>query len=474
MTNCGMQLHLDHNPRPMRRILLLASPFLAAAALAQQITNVTVSPSPLHECEVATFNVIGTAPSGMQITFINSSTGTNSLTLVLQASGPSSGSSPFNDPVGPFGPFTEGDYALTISLEYNGNITSTWNGNFTVLAADLPDVGDFTSISVCSNAAPFQLISRLDGSPDPGGIWLDPMLNVVASGTFTPGTSLVGDYQYYFPLPAPCIPDYQSLEISYLPNGFAGENASVTICTVAGLDPVDLFTQIGGTPDAGGTWTGPNTTGIFTPGESAPGAYVYHVAGIAPCEGTSATVTVIGGPPSDAGVGDSANYCFDEAAADLFNHIIGGAHTGVWYGPDWSPIGFYSQVVDVATYGAGNYAYIVETAPCPSDTTYAHVTLDGPPCTLGLPAEEAAIAGMRAMPNPSSGTVTVEITREHPVAGQSIEVLDVNGRTLSRTALDAMGTVVRQTLDISPLAPGAYILRMSGGGGATTLPLLVQ
>lgn len=458
----------------MRLILIVASAFAATAALAQQITNVTVSPNPLHECEIATFHVIGTAPPGMQFTFVNSSIDANSLTLVIQASGGPSGSSAFNNPVGPYGPLTEGAYALTISLEYNGTITSTWTGNFTVLPADLPDVGEFTMIDVCNNAAPFQLISRLDGSPDPGGIWLDPMLNVVANGSFVPGISQEGDYQYYFPLPAPCEPEYQSLQILYLPNSSAGEDASVTLCTLAGLAPVDLYTQLGGSPDQGGTWTGPNTTGTFIPGTSLPGPYVYHVEGIAPCAGPTATVTVTGAPPSNPGTGDSTSYCFDEAAADLYNHIIGGDNTGVWYGPDWSPIGFFSQVVDVATYGAGNYAYIVTTTPCPSDTSYVNVTLDGPPCTLGLPSKTTPIAAMRAMPNPSNGTVTVEITREHPVEGQYIELLDVNGRTLSRTALNAMGAEVRQALDISGLAPGAYILRLTGGRDAATLPLLVQ
>ena len=462
-------------PFTMRYALFLASSLVAVTgALAQQITNVTVTPGPFHECQLATFHVSGTAPSNMHFDFVNSSFGVNSISLVIEASGAASGSSPYNKVVGPSGPFDQGVYALSVSLEYNGTITSTWTGNLTVLPADPPDLGEPTSVVICDNLAPFQLITQLNGTPDPGGVWLDPMLNVVPNGTFVPGTSPAGDYQYYFQVPPPCVPEFQNLNISYLPNNSAGQSISITLCTVAGLPPVDLFTQLGGTPDAGGTWTGLNTTGIFIPGVSLPGEYVYHVTGIAPCLDPAATVTVIGGPASNPGIGDSATYCDYETQADLFNYITGADETGIWYGPDGSGIGFFSQFVDVSSSGAGNYAYVVTDAPCPADTAYVNVTLLGPPCTLGIPAWQARNDRMRVMPNPSNGVATVEINRARPAQGQFIEVWDVNGKVLLRTAVRSMDTTVRQALDVSSLAPGAYLLRLTGGQGATTLPLMVQ
>lgn len=460
----------------MRPALLLASAFFTASvALAQQITNVTVTPNPVHECEQFTFHIMGTAPPGMSFTFVNNNITGNSITLGIEASGPASGSSSFNNPLGPYGPLNAGTYALSIGLQYNGVATPAWTGSLTVLPADPPNIGEYTAISICNNAAPFSLLSRLDGSPDPGGVWLDPQLNVVVGGQFIPGTSPLGDYLYYFPVPPPCVPDYQSLSITYLPNSSAGANSAVSLCTVAGLAPVDLFGLLGGTPDAGGTWTGPNTTGIFTPGVSPAGQYVYHVPGIAPCPDPAATVTVTGIPASNPGTGDSAVYCFDETAADLFNHISGADGSGVWYGPDFSPIGFFQQVVDVSYYGPGNYAYIVTAAPCPADTAYVPVTLDGPPCTLGIQARQGSPDGLHVMPNPASREVMVEVQRAHPASGQFMELCDVSGKVVLHEKLDAVSGSVQRRLDLSGLAPGAYVLKLAGGAGSTaTQRLMVE
>jgi hypothetical protein len=239
---------------------------------------------------------------------------------------------------------------------------------------------------------------------------------------------------------------------------------------------VDLFPLLGGTPDAGGTWTGPggSNNGTFVPGTSQPGPYVYHVPGIAPCPEATATITVIGAPPSNPGVGDSAWYCFDETAANLNDDVTGEDNTGVWYSPTGLGITFYDQPIDVSSYGSGNYAYVVATPPCPADTAFVYVTLEGPPCTIGIQQHAAQGNRFTVSPNPATDLAVVEIERDRAIAGERLEVLDVNGKLLLRQAIGGTDLLVRRTLDLSGLAPGAYLLRWAGGERTVTQRLMLQ
>ncbi len=70
-----------------------------------------------------------------------------------------------------------------------------------VLLMSLPlglmaDPGESTSISVCNQHNPFQLIDALQGNPSPGGAWVDPSGVDVPDGTFVPGVSEGGTYTY--------------------------------------------------------------------------------------------------------------------------------------------------------------------------------------------------------------------------------------------------------------------------------------
>lgn len=460
----------------MRKALPVAlTLFITSAASAQHINNVTWTP-PVRACSQVTFQVLGTAPPGMQFTFLNTSVTSNTISFVIEASGPASGSSSFNKPVGPVGPFAEGTYALSVGLQYNGTITSTWTGTLIVLPAIPHNLGEPNEVTVCPNAASFSLFSRLLGTPEPGGNWIDPQMQPVTNGMFVPGTSQAGLYLYYFPTLAPCEQEYQYLTVLYAPNNSAGSNTTVTLCTAAGSPSVALFPLLGGTPDAGGTWTGPgaNTSGTFIPGTSLPGQYVYHVTGIAPCPDPTATLTVIGGPPSNPGIPDSAFYCYNETAAVLNNHLTGEGQNGFWFSPSGLGITWYGQPVDVSVYGAGNYAYVVTVAPCPADTAYVPVTLIGPPCTLGIPEEKVAAWEVRLLPNPASGQVSVEIAREQPAKQLELEILGLDGKVTLHKTIEGKAGTQRLTMDISRLTPGAYLLKLSTPEGAITKPLMVE
>jgi gliding motility-associated-like protein len=156
----------------------------------------------------------------------------------------------------------------------------------------LPFAGEDGSAAYCSDGVPVSLLSVLGGAPQPQGIWTGPG-GVPSNGQFAPATSLPGVYVYTVTGAFPCGTDQAQVTISVTQAANAGAGSAISLC--AQDDAVDLFTVLGGTPQAGGSWVSPSGApfnGSFDPATDSPGAYTYSVAATAPCLTATAVVQV--------------------------------------------------------------------------------------------------------------------------------------------------------------------------------------
>ncbi|UPT71109.1 MAG: T9SS type A sorting domain-containing protein [Flavobacterium sp. JAD_PAG50586_2] len=137
-----------------------------------------------------------------------------------------------------------------------------------------------------------------------------------------------------------------NLTINQSPN--AGTNGSLTICSGTTVTSSELFGQLGGLPQAGGTWS---------PALAGEGIYTYTVTGISPCENATATVTVTTQSQPNAGTNGVYTIC---SGTNITLAQLHAAITGEDEGGTWSP----------ALGGAGIYTYTVPaTSPCTTADT---------------------------------------------------------------------------------------------------------
>ncbi|WP_010520032.1 DUF7507 domain-containing protein, partial [Croceivirga radicis] len=106
-----------------------------------------------------------------------------------------------------------------------------------------PEAGNNGVLSLCENSVPTNadLFNALGGTPDTGGTWVD---NGDSTFTYTVSASL------------PCKQDASAtVFVSYTMEPDAGTNGSLIICEGDTVNALQLFAQLGGTPDTGGTWS---------------------------------------------------------------------------------------------------------------------------------------------------------------------------------------------------------------------------
>ncbi|MBK7268614.1 MAG: hypothetical protein IPI07_03575 [Flavobacteriales bacterium] len=244
-----------------------------------------------------------------------------------------------------------------------------------------PDPGTNGSITVCSTDGVVDLFAQLGGTPNAGGTWTAPGGGAFGA-TFTPGTDADGVYTYTVNGVAPCPSETATVTMTTNTPPDPGVDGAITLCSTNAA--VSLFTQLGGTPDAGGTWSGPSPVvgGMFDPSSMNAGAYVYTITGTAPCPNETATITVSVNAMPDAGIDGAIALCATSPAVGLLGQLGGSPDPGgTWSGPSPVAAGMFNP----ANMNAGIYTYtVVGIAPCPTATAAVDVNVVTNP-DAGLP-----------------------------------------------------------------------------------------
>lgn len=242
-----------------------------------------------------------------------------------------------------------------------------------VIAACSVSAGTSASLDLCSSSPPVDLFLQLSGTPDAGGSWTGPG-GAPHPGIFDPAIDLAGDYTYTVTSIAPPCQSQAVISVVLQQQPDAGSDGVITTC--ASDVPLSLFTLLGGTPDAGGTWTAPGggvSTGTFDPAIDPAGTYVYDIAGMAPCLSAQASVTVTVNPSPNAGGDASVTVCSNDLPVSLFSALSGSPDAGgSWTDPGGSSFsGTYDPTVD----SPGAFAYeVIGLAPCPNSIATITVT----------------------------------------------------------------------------------------------------
>ncbi|MCK0125790.1 hypothetical protein MWU76_15470, partial [Gelidibacter sp. F2691] len=235
-----------------------------------------------------------------------------------------------------------------------------------------PNPGTNGAVILCVDSSSENLFTYLGGSPETGGTW-SPML-ASGTGVFDPAKDAAGTYTYTVSGIDPCGDASASVTVTVNPLPDAGTSANLLLCV--NDTPQDLFNSLGGTPDAGGTWSPAlnSGSGIFDPAIDSAGIYTYTVQGTAPCGETSATVSVTINPEAEPGTNGTLIVCIDGTPENLFDSLGGTSQTG----GTWSPaLASGTGIFDPAKDAAGIYTYTVSGMdPCGDASASVTVTVN--------------------------------------------------------------------------------------------------
>ncbi|WP_405411114.1 cadherin-like domain-containing protein [Maribacter sp. Asnod1-A12] len=193
-------------------------------------------------------------------------------------------------------------YGITDSQGY------TQHATVTITVYTCPNAGIDGTLNICvgDSFANSDLFAQLTGSPDTGGIWVD---------------NNDGTHTYTVAATSPCTIDDESIvTVTQQAPPNAGINGSLNICAGDSFDNDDLFAQLTGSPDTGGTWVDNND-----------GTHTYTVTATSPCTvDDESIVTVTQQAPPNAGIDGTLNICVGDSFAnsDLFAQLTGSPDTG--------------------------------------------------------------------------------------------------------------------------------------------------
>ncbi|WP_142784943.1 gliding motility-associated C-terminal domain-containing protein [Changchengzhania lutea] len=245
-----------------------------------------------------------------------------------------------------------------------------------------PNAGNISTspIAACNDNVSIDLNDGLDGTQDSGGQWQnDDSVGTLMGNIFNATGLPAGAYNFTYLLTAsaPCLDASTTISVIIEEPLNAGtDGAPLDLCSNDGT--IDLFTQLGGTPETGGTWSPAlvSTTGVFDPLVDAPGTYTYSLTNACGTASSDVAISVTLAP--NAGSDNTVLICVGDGITDLFP-LLG---TSAQSGGVWSPaLPSGTGEFDPASDAAAVYTYTVTTvSPCTTDASaQITVTVDDTP-----------------------------------------------------------------------------------------------
>ncbi len=237
----------------------------------------------------------------------------------------------------------------------------------------------------------------------------------------------------------------------------SGENGTLTICEGSTVTEAELFASLGGTPDAGGTWS---------PILAGAGTYTYTHAAVGGNPEATAQVVVDEKPVLNAGENGTLTINEGETVteAELFASLGGTPDAGGVWAPTLA--------------GAGIYTYThAAVGGCPEAT--AQVVVNAQPITAigNIPLNDAngnQGLSLSNYPNPFNKNTTLEYII--PVDGRvTIKLYNHLGQEVI-SLVDATQSAGKYIVNgnFSGLSPGVYIARLKLTGNMTNLTETVR
>jgi mucin-2 len=318
-----------------------------------------------------------------------------------------------------------------------------------------PDAGQNGTLILCVDSASQDLFNFLGGTPQVGGTWSPTLAS--GTGVFNPAVDPAGVYTYTFFGNQPCDNDTATVTVTVNPIPDAGIDGTAFFCT--NYAPGDLFLNLGGTPQAGGTWSPAlaSGTGVFNPLVDAPGTYTYSVGGNL-CSLDTSTVTVsVTQSPNAGGNGATLliNACVTSSSVDLFTALNGSQGAGTWSDDD-STGALTNNIFNPSAVAPGSYHF-----------TY---TVGGgvSPCLF-----DSATVTVIVAPLPNAGTFA-GIQNACTSSGTFDLSTLLTGQQSGGVWTDAGNNVVTTPLTLSGLAAGTYSYTYTVTNACGTDPETVQ
>jgi gliding motility-associated-like protein len=234
---------------------------------------------------------------------------------------------------------------------------------------------------------------------------------------------------------APCGNATATVSVSITPRANAGSNGSVSFCTNESTR--DLFLSLGGTPQAGGTWSPAlaSGTGVFNPSIDAAGVYTYTVNGVAPCGVATATVTVSINKSPNAGVAlNGVIVCTGQTDLILESLLDGTQDSGgVWTDNITNQV--VSSPISIANFATGIYLFTYTvTNSCGVDSETVQFTVNESPVvtsnnvkvTTPICLTDSVTVTIDNLENVLH-SITYELSGSNSAMNQTITVLPING-----------------------------------------------